>query len=73
LLVKQVVDKGKLEGIPDAIGLEKLFEEGVFKLCEPKDKAFLSQLSLTRGLHAADAQVLALAKEYGGWQLLMMK
>jgi predicted nucleic acid-binding protein len=64
-LVKQeVVDKGKLKGVPDAIALEKLFERGVFKLCEPKDKAFLSSLSLTHGLHVADAQVLALAKEY---------
>jgi predicted nucleic acid-binding protein len=64
-IVKQeVVDKGKLKGVPDAIALEKLFDKGIFKLCEPKDKAFLSQLSLTRGLHVADAQVLALAKEY---------
>ncbi len=64
-LVKQeVVDKGKLKGVPDAIALEKLFDRGVFKLCEPKDKAFLSQLTLTRGLHIADAQVLALAKEF---------
>ena len=66
-LVKQeVVDKGKLKGVPDAIALEELFDKSVFKLCEPKDKAFLSQLSLTRGLHVADAQVLVLAKEYGG-------
>ena len=64
-IVKQeVVDKGKLKGVPDAIALEKLFDRGVFKLCEPKDKAFLSELSLTRGLHVADAQVLALAKEF---------
>src|SRR5665647_428057 len=64
LVKKEVVDKGKLKGIPDAIALEKLFDRGVFKLCEPKDKTFLSQLSLTRGLHVADAQVLALAKEF---------
>ena len=64
-LVKQeVVDKGKLKGVPDAIALEKLFDRGIFKLGEPTDKAFVSQLSLTRGLHVADAQVLALAKEF---------
>ena len=64
-LVKlEVVDKGKLKGVPDAIALEKLFDKGLFKLCEPKDKEFLSQLSLTHGLHGADAQVLALAKEF---------
>jgi predicted nucleic acid-binding protein len=65
-LVKvEVVDKGKLKGVPDAIVLEKMFDKNVFKLCEPKDTMFLSRLSETRGLHAADAQVLALAKEYG--------
>jgi predicted nucleic acid-binding protein len=66
-LVKvEVVDKGKQKGAPDAIALEKLFENGVFKLCNPKDKLFLSRLSRTRGLHAADAEVLALAKEHAG-------
>ena len=64
LVKAEVVDKGKLKGVPDAIVLEKLFDKGVFKLCEPKDTVFLSQLSETRGLHAADAEVLALAKEY---------
>ncbi len=64
LVKHEVVDKGKLKGVPDAIALEKLFDKGVFKLCELKDKEFLSQLSITRGLHIADAQVLALAKEY---------
>jgi predicted nucleic acid-binding protein len=66
-LVKiEVVDKGKLKGVADAVVLEKLFDRGVFRLCKLKDKAFLSQLSETRGLHAADAEVLALAKEYDG-------
>lgn len=63
LVKAEVVDKGKLKGVPDAIALEKLFDNGVFKLCKPKDTAFLSRLSLTRGLHVADAEVLALAKE----------
>ena len=63
LVKAEVVDKGKLKGVPDAIALEKLFDNGVFKLCKPKDTAFLSRLSETRGLHVADAEVLALAKE----------
>jgi len=62
----EVVDKGKQKGVPDAIALERLFEGGVFTVCAPKDRVFLSRLSRTRGLHAADAQVLALAKEYDG-------
>lgn len=64
LVKAEVVDKGKLKGVPDALALEKLFDNGVFKLCKPKDEAFLSRLSETRGLHVADAEVLALAKEY---------
>jgi len=66
-LVKfEVVDRGKQKGVLDAIALEKLFETGVFKLCKPKDKLFLSRLSTSRGLHAADAEVLALAQEHAG-------
>jgi predicted nucleic acid-binding protein len=66
LVKAEVVDKGKQKGVPDAIALEKLFENGVFNLSNPKDKVFLSRLSKTAGLHAADAEVLALAKEYEG-------
>ena len=66
LVKTEVVDKGKQKGVPDAVALEKLFENGVFTLCKPKDKLFLSRLSKTRGLHAADAEVLALAKEHAG-------
>ncbi len=66
LVKTEVVDKGKQKGVPDAVALEKLFENGVFKLCNPKDQLFLSRLSKTRGLHAADAEVLALAKEHAG-------
>ncbi len=66
LVKAEVVDKGKQKGVPDAIALEKLFENGVFKLCNPQDKLFLSRLSKTRGLHVADAEVLALAKERAG-------
>jgi predicted nucleic acid-binding protein len=66
LVKTEVVDRGKQKGVPEAIALEKLFENGVFTLCRPKDDLFLSRLSKTRGLHAADAEVLALAKEHGG-------
>jgi predicted nucleic acid-binding protein len=62
----EVVDKGKQKGVPDAFVLEKLFDNGVFKICEPNDKLLLLRLSETRGLHVADAEVLALAKECDG-------
>lgn len=36
----------------------------MFKLCSPQDRLFLTRLSKTGGLHNADAEVLALAKEH---------
>jgi predicted nucleic acid-binding protein len=66
LVKAEVVDRGKLKGVPDAIVLERLFSNSVLKLCKPTDRQFLSQLSETRGLHIADAEVLAIAKEFEG-------
>jgi predicted nucleic acid-binding protein len=63
---REVVDEGKRKGVPDAIALEKLFKNGVFQVYKPKDKHFLSRLLETRGLHVADAEVLALARECEG-------
>ena len=66
LVKSEVVDKGKKKGVPDAIVLEKLFEDEILKLIKPKDELFLSRLSETLGLHVTDAEVLALAKERDG-------
>jgi predicted nucleic acid-binding protein len=66
----EVVDEGKRKGVPDAIALEKLFENDVFKVCKPKDESFLSRLLKTRGLHKADAEVLALARERDGFAVI---
>jgi predicted nucleic acid-binding protein len=63
---REVVDEGKREGVPDAIVLDKLFANGVFKVCEPADEKFLARLLESRGLHLADAEVLALAREHAG-------
>ncbi len=66
-LVKgEVVDAGRNRGIPDAVVLDKLFANGVFRVCEPTDKPFLTRLLNTNGLHFADAEVLALAREHEG-------
>jgi len=63
---KEVVEEGKRKGISDAIVLGKLFENSVFKVRKPKDNEVFSRLSETRGLHVADAEVLALAWECDG-------
>jgi predicted nucleic acid-binding protein len=66
----EVVDEGRHRGVPDAIILEGLFLNGVFKVVEPKDEGLLESLSRTRGLHVADAEVLAIAKELGGMAIV---
>jgi predicted nucleic acid-binding protein len=63
---REVVDEGKRKGVPDAVVLDKLFASGVFKVCQPSDRKFLARLLETRGLHLADAEVLALARELAG-------
>ncbi|MDI6904584.1 MAG: DUF3368 domain-containing protein [Candidatus Bathyarchaeia archaeon] len=63
---REVVDEGKRKGVPDAIVLEKMFENKVFKVVEPKDGGLLSRLLETRGLHVTDAEVLTIAKERNG-------
>jgi len=66
LVKREVVDEGKRKGVPDAIVLDKLLANGVFKVCQPNDKKFLARLIETRGLHLTDAEVLALAHEHEG-------
>jgi predicted nucleic acid-binding protein len=63
---REVVDEGKRKGVPDAVVLDKLFANGVFKVCKPSDRKFLARLLETRGLHLADAEILALAREHAG-------
>jgi predicted nucleic acid-binding protein len=63
---REVVDEGKRKGVPDAIILEKMFENKVLKVTKPKNKKFLESLLETRGLNVTDAEVLAIAKERDG-------
>jgi predicted nucleic acid-binding protein len=63
---REVVDEGKRKGVADAIILEKLFVNNVFRVVEPRDKEFLSWLLETKGLHVTDAEVLSLARERKG-------
>lgn len=63
---REVVDEGKRKGVSDAIVLQKMFKNNVFKVVEAKNKSFFASLLETRGLHITDAEVLAIAKELGG-------
>ena len=62
----EVVDEGKRKGVSDAIVLQKMFKNNVFKVVETKNKNLLASLLETRGLHITDAEVLAIAKERDG-------
>ncbi|HKZ94753.1 MAG TPA: DUF3368 domain-containing protein [Candidatus Bathyarchaeia archaeon] len=63
---REVVDKGKRKGIPDAIILDKMFTDHVFKVTEVKNKRLLASLLETKGLHITDAEVLVIAREQNG-------
>ncbi|MBC7130615.1 DUF3368 domain-containing protein [Candidatus Bathyarchaeota archaeon] len=63
---REVVDEGKRRDFADATVLERLFQKGIFKVVKPEDTVFLKILLQTKGLHMTDAEVLAIAKEYGG-------
>ena len=67
---REVVDEVKNRGIPDVIILEKMFQNKVFTLKEPENKELLESLLNTRGLHATDAEVLALAGEPHGTAII---
>ncbi len=64
------MDKGKNKGVADAIILEKLFNNKIFKIIEPEDNEFTRRLMKTRGLHKADAEVLSLARELEGLAII---
>lgn len=67
---REVVDEGKRKGVPDAIILEKMFKNNVFKVSEPKNQKFLASILKTKGLHMTDAEVLVIARERDGMAVI---
>ncbi|KPV62219.1 MAG: hypothetical protein AOA65_1990 [Candidatus Bathyarchaeota archaeon BA1] len=63
---REVVNEGKRKGVPDAIILEKMFQNNIFKVTDIRNRKFLASLLETRGLHITDAEVLAIARERDG-------
>jgi len=63
---KEVINKGKGKGLPDALILERMFETHALRVVEPEDQKLLLRLLETRGLQLTDAQILVIAKERGG-------
>lgn len=63
---REVVDRGRAKGAPEAEALSKLFDQKGVRVAEPKDEPFLKSLLAIKGLGMADAEVLTLAKEQKG-------
>lgn len=61
----EVVVKGKKKGEEDALFVEKLVEEGLFKVVSAKDKSFVDTLTKIQAVSYADSETLAIAKELG--------
>lgn len=70
LVYDEVVLQGKQKGEEDALLVEKLIANGIFKVHKAKDKAFLSYLLNIPSLDEADAETLTLAKELNGTAIL---
>jgi len=62
----EVVDEGARRGYPDASVLGELFRRGVVEVRVSGGGGLVERLLEARGLHTADAEVLALALELGG-------
>ncbi len=63
LVQREVVERGKASGAPEAPLIEELFKSGAVRLKEPK-KESIERLREVKGLSEADMRVLALAREY---------
>jgi len=70
MVVKEVVDKGKKLGAPDAFIVEQMIKESIIKVKEPKEVELIDRLMRISNLHGAEAQVLALAKEMDGTAII---
>lgn len=62
---EEVVERGKIKGLADALELARLFEQGTIAIAEPRNISLLRTLASIRGLEQADAETLAIAKEFG--------
>ena len=59
---EEVVVKGKEAGKVDALMIERLIEQGVFRVVEVEETNVYKKLIENRNLSKADAEVLAIAK-----------
>ncbi len=56
----EAVERGKARSAADALVIEKALDQGVLKVEEVRDRAFLKSLTAISEIHQVDAEVLAL-------------
>lgn len=66
----EVVERGKKIGADEAFLVEKLFEEETIEIEPIENEEFLENLAEIPGLHRADAEVLALARQLEGTAII---
>ena len=62
---REVVERGKVKGLADALALEALFDAKTITIIEPSKKGVLRMFTSISGLEEADAETLAIANEQG--------
>ena len=60
---REVVERGKAKGLPDALAVAALFEANAISIIEASHKSLLQTFRKIRGLEEPDAETLAVAKE----------
>jgi len=69
-IFREVVERGKEIGEPEAFMIEKIIEAGIIKIKNPHNKKYIRYLADNPKIHPSDVDTLALASELGGIALL---
>lgn len=69
-IFREVVERGKEIGEPEAFMIEQIIEAGIIKIKNPHNKKYIEHLADNPKIHQGDVDTLALASELGGIALL---
>lgn len=67
---REVVDRGKERGEPEAFTIENIVEKGIIKIKNPHNKSYIKHLLNNPKIHLGDADTLALSREIDGIALM---
>lgn len=69
-IFREVVERGKEIGEPEAFMIEKIIEAGIIKIKNPHNKKYIHHLTDNPKIHQGDVDTLSLASELDGIALL---